>query len=304
VAGPIERAASLLPQLEHKRTPTSQQCWDGWRFLVRGYFKKCVIADNLAPMVNQAFAHSDATTSGMYWWWIAALFAFQIYGDFSGYSDIARGLGRLMGIDLTRNFAHPYAARSFAEFWRRWHISLSSWFKDYVYVGLGGNRFGKTRTYVNLWITMLVSGLWHGAAWTFVVWGAWHAALLTIERLTSWPDRLERFGAPGRAVSTAVVFLLVVMSWVPFRAESLSQALVIWGHMLSLESLVEIPVFTGKELLLRTAVIFFLAIAMMISWWPFDLKRHRLAAPLFYGIIITAVVYFRGPGGAFIYFQF
>jgi len=209
-----------------------------------------------------------------------------------------------MGIDLTRNFAHPYAARSFAEFWRRWHISLSSWFKDYVYVGLGGNRFGKTRTYVNLWITMLVSGLWHGAAWTFVVWGAWHAALLTIERLTSWPDRLERFGAPGRAVSTAVVFLLVVMSWVPFRAESLSQALVIWGHMLSLESLVEIPVFTGKELLLRTAVIFFLAIAMMISWWPFDLKRHRLAAPLFYGIIITAVVYFRGPGGAFIYFQF
>ncbi len=137
-----------------------------------------------------------------------------------------------------------------------------------------------------------------------MVWGAWHAALLTVERLTSWPDRLERFGVLGRAVSTAVVFLLVIMSWVPFRADSLSQTLVIWGRMLSLESLVEIPIFTGKELLFRTAVIFFVAIAMMISWWPFDLKHHRLAAPLFYGIAIAAVVYFRGPGGAFIYFQF
>lgn len=308
VAGPIERASSLLPQLEEKRTPTSKQCWEGWCLVVQGYFKKCVIADSLAPMVNQAFAHHDAFDSGLYWWLIIAMFAFQIYGDFSGYSDIARGLGRLMGINLRLNFDHPYLSRSFTEFWQRWHISLSSWFRDYVYIPLGGNRKGNLRMYVNIWITMLLSGLWHGPAWTFLIWGAWHAALMTIEKITDWPRRLGPMGSLGSLISVLLVFALTLMSWVFFRATSFSQAWDILGHMISPEALVRSPLITGKELLLRTSLILMIAVGRTVYWAGRDRIFVRLRSPAFepafYGLVLIATIYLRGPGSEFIYFQF
>jgi D-alanyl-lipoteichoic acid acyltransferase DltB (MBOAT superfamily) len=190
VAGPISRATNLLPQLLVDRRITEEDRWAGTTLVIRGFFKKLVIADHLAPIVTAAFSSPVLPESPFYWWGVAAAFAFQIYFDFSGYSDIARGLARWMGYDLMVNFNQPYTATSLKEFWTRWHISLSSWFRDYVYIPLGGSRLGQWRSHLNMWVTMLISGLWHGAAWHFVMWSACHAFFLSIERITQIPRRL------------------------------------------------------------------------------------------------------------------
>ena len=178
VAGPIERASNLLPQIENPRTITRAGIESGAWLIFWGLFKKCVIADNLAVLVDGVFGATGATGATS----LLALyaFAFQILCDFSGYSDIARGLARWMGVELMLNFNNPYAALNPKDFWSRWHISLSSWLRDYLYIPLGGNRKGRRRTYINLALTMLLGGLWHGAAWTFVTWGAFHGLLLVI----------------------------------------------------------------------------------------------------------------------------
>ena len=194
VAGPIVRARDILEQLKTKHIVTEQDRWDGTRLILGGYFKKVVIADNLGIVVERAFSSPDPSQSSVHWWAIAiaTAFAFQIYCDFSGYSDIARGLARWMGYRFKLNFNHPYIAVSIRDFWTRWHISLSTWFRDYVYIPLGGSRNGTFRSHLNMWITMIVSGVWHGAAWTFVIWGVLHALYLSLERLNRWPEQVAQ----------------------------------------------------------------------------------------------------------------
>ena len=230
VAGPIERAKDLLPQFYAPRVFSYTGSVDGLRQILFGLFKKVVIADNCAIIVNQVFADHETMGAGVLIFGAVA-FAFQIYGDFSGYSDIAIGLARMMGFKLTRNFAYPYFSRDIAEFWRRWHISLSSWFKDYLYIPLGGSRGGKWMQIRNTAAIFLVSGFWHGANWTFLFWGALHALLFLPLILTRRNrNNLEIVGGQRNLPSLTelgqmlITFTLVTILWIFFRAENISQA--------------------------------------------------------------------------------
>ena len=226
VAGPIVRAADLLPQLREPRRPTWPRMWLGFRQFTFGLFKKLFIADRMAMFVDPVFANPggfDAVTT----WLAVTCYAVQIYCDFSGYSDMAIGIARGLGFDFEENFDHPYLSRSITEFWRRWHISLSSWLRDYLYIPLGGNRRGRRRTYINLMATMLLGGLWHGAAWTFVAWGLIHGLALAGDRatrpwrdahLTAIPNWLR--GTTGWVTTTVVV----LVAWVFFRAAGFADA--------------------------------------------------------------------------------
>jgi len=308
VAGPIVRAADLLPQLRHYKRSDEAARWDAIRLIVYGYFKKAVVADTVARFVEQAFTAEQLNSSCAYWWVIMTLFAFQIYCDFSGYSDIARGLARWMGYDFPMNFNHPYISRSFREFWGRWHISLSTWFRDYVYIPLGGSRGGRGRSEMNLWTTMLISGLWHGAQWTFVAWGAVHAALLSAERMTKWPQRLGRIPG-GKHVAVLMVFAITLVTWVFFRADSFSQAAAVIATMFRFDRL---EVHVVRELIhVKAAGV--VALMMLRQVWVYAglgnlvPARSRVAKclqPVMVALLIAACVLLRGPGEAFIYFQF
>jgi len=199
VAGPIQRASSLLPQVLQPRQTTRQQWEDGLHLIMWGFFKKVFLADNLAPIADQVFSKPDPTGGEVLVGVLA--FTFQIYGDFSGYTDIARGVAKIMGFEFTLNFNLPYFATNPSDFWRRWHISLSQWLRDYLYKSLGGNRGGSLFTYRNLMITMVLGGLWHGAAWNFVLWGFYHGSLLCIHRyLSPSLERLEQAIALPRGI--------------------------------------------------------------------------------------------------------
>jgi D-alanyl-lipoteichoic acid acyltransferase DltB (MBOAT superfamily) len=308
VAGPIVRAADLLPQLDHVYPTTEEKRWQALQLVALGFFKKVVVADSLAATVNHAFAMQTPLESAVYLWAIMVMFAFQIYCDFSGYSDIARGLARWMGYELMVNFDHPYISTSFREFWSRWHISLSTWFRDYVYIPLGGSRDGRAASYRNLWITMLVSGLWHGANWTYVVWGGLHALYITAERATEWPARLcARRG--GRHAAVLIVFVLTLISWVFFRAQSFGQAGAFLAQMfdfrhpgfgLARSLLGQVPPALTALMIARQAYVYFGA-----GKWKLD--ERLIPAPLrpvAIGLMIVACIYLRGPGQVFIYFQF
>ena len=204
VAGPIERAGRLLPQVTRMASPNTDQIVSGLRLALWGFFKKVVIADRLALVVDQVYGN-PADQSGITWLIGTYFFAFQIYCDFSGYSDIAIGVARLLGFDLMKNFRVPYSASSLREFWGRWHISLSTWFRDYVYIGLGGNRVQLGRWIANILVTFLVSGLWHGANWTFVVWGGLHGAYLVIEHALRRNSKSGQVKATNPDAATAHV---------------------------------------------------------------------------------------------------
>ena len=222
VAGPIERASRLYPQFLRQRTFDYQQAVRGCRLILWGFFKKIVIADGAAEIVNAIFGNAAAYNASSLWLG-AILFTFQIYGDFSGYSDIAIGTARLLGINLMKNFDKPYLSQSIPEFWRRWHISLTTWFRDYIYFPLGGSRCSKAKCLRNTMIVFLLSGLWHGANWTFVAWGLYHA-LFFIPRLLS--GKKENGNTRFPLLSVAITFLIVTIGWVLFRADSLSSAFV------------------------------------------------------------------------------
>lgn len=231
VAGPIERGSRLLPQMLRPRTIRLDQVYEGGYLIFWGLFKKMFVADNLARIADPLFAHAGPHNGAAVWIGLYA-FAFQIYCDFSGYSDIARGLGKCMGFDIMVNFNLPYFSSNPSEFWRRWHVSLSTWLRDYLYVPMGGSRRGAFRTYRNLLVTMLLGGLWHGAQWTFVVWGAYHGALLVVHRLWSGlraerePARAGGFlRSAWRGLRVILFFHLVCVGWLFFRAESIGQAL-------------------------------------------------------------------------------
>ena len=234
VAGPIERCDRLLPQIRQVRQITAECVDAGLWLLLWGYFKKLAVADNLAPLVEQVYG-APLEHLGLDLWLATIAFAVQIYCDFSGYTDIARGAAKLLGFDLMLNFRVPYAARNPSEFWARWHISLSTWFRDYVYIPLGGNRYGTKRTLLNLLLTMLVAGLWHGAAWTFVIWGLYHGLWLVAHRVivTRLPaGRRGLWTSPaGGALCWTATLVLTLLGWVFFRATNLADALVILGGL-------------------------------------------------------------------------
>src|SRR5690242_189872 len=237
VAGPIERPQNLLHQFRTKYPFDYDRIADGLKMILWGFFKKIVIADRLAIYVNATYNHPQEHT-GLTLTLATFFFAFQIYCDFSGYSDIAIGSAKVMGFKLMTNFNRPYFAKNISEFWKRWHISLSTWFRDYLYIPLGGNRVARPRLYANLLVTFLVSGLWHGARWTFVVWGALHGAYLIVS-LATGPVRararaslgLARHPALLAAWQTSVVFTLVTLGWVFFRATSLGDAWYVLTHL-------------------------------------------------------------------------
>ena len=229
VAGPIERATRFMPQIVNPRRIDFDMLARGCTLVLYGYFLKLVVADNCAIVANEVFQQSGTIPRGMAWMGTYA-FAFQIFGDFAGYTCIARGIAAFLGFDLSLNFRAPYLAASPSDFWRRWHISLSQWLRDYLYLPLGGSRGGVGKTVRNLFITMLLGGLWHGAAWTFVVWGAYHGLLLGIYRVI---DRIPFLDRPllTRVLMRLVFFHLVCLGWIVFRADSLPQA---WAMMVGL----------------------------------------------------------------------
>ena len=222
VAGPIERANQLLPQFHKDLKPTGQQIKEGVWLVTWGFFLKVVIADNLAPVVESTFGHHNPYVASKDVWIAVLAFCLQIYGDFAGYSKIARGVSKFIGIDLQMNFWNPLFAFSPSDFWRRWHITLSQWLRDYLYISLGGNRVGKYLTLRNLMITMILGGLWHGASWVFLLWGLYHGILLVFYKLF-----IDRFHFEKRKLTkgllTLVMFFLTLYGWLIFRAENFEQ---------------------------------------------------------------------------------
>ena len=315
VAGPIERATNLLPQFLHRREFIHDTAVDGMRQILWGMFKKIVVADTCAIYVDQVFSNHTAQ-SGSTLLLAAILFAFQIYGDFSGYSDIAIGTAKLFGIRLMRNFNNPYFSRDIAEFWRRWHISLTTWFRDYVYIPLGGSRVGKAKIVRNTFIIFLVSGLWHGANWTFIAWGAFHALLFLPLILTGTNRKYTNQVAEGRFLPTiketgqiVLTFLLAVMGWIVFRAETIGQA---WEYLCGIfdRSLFSIPWLKNRE----TYLVSFVGIAVMLTVeWLNRNKPHGFVLPQRMPVVLRYAVYvamivvitrFSGSPSAFIYFAF
>ena len=312
VAGPIERATNLLPQFGKPRSFDYETGVDGMRQILWGLFKKMVIADNCAVYVDEVFS-TYQTQSGSTLLLAAILFAFQIYGDFSGYSDIAIGTAKLFGIKLMRNFNVPYFSRDIAEFWRRWHISLTTWFRDYVYIPLGGSRCSKGKIIRNTFVIFLLSGFWHGANWTFVVWGAYHALLFLPLILMGRNRRYRDTVAEGRWLPSLketgqmlLTFLLVVVGWIIFRAESIGQAWEIFSQVFSssLLSLPDAKGITGFSI----AICVMLVIEWIqrgrqhaldmdrIPWWP--------VRTITYFFIFFLIVTLGGHSENFIYFQF
>ena len=309
VAGPIERASNLLPQFQTKRTFSADQAGKGLSQMLWGFFKKMVVADRCAIYVDQVFAAPDQASS-LQLVLGALLFTIQIYGDFSGYSDIAIGCAKLFGIRLRRNFNVPYFSRDIAEFWRRWHISLTSWFRDYVYIPLGGSRVGKGKIVRNTFVIFLLSGLWHGANWTFLAWGAYHALLflplILLGRNRKHTDIVAACRRPTlrESLQMLLTFVLCAIGWVLFRADSIAQAAqYLFGIVNNSGALpIEMPwLAIGFSLL------------MLIVEWFTRADAHALELPkikhravrwgIYYAVALCIVV-FAATGANFIYFQF
>lgn len=312
VAGPIERATHLLPQVEKSRVFNYSKAVDGLRQILWGLFKKVVVADNCAELANTIF-NNHQQYSGSTLVLGAMLFAIQIYGDFSGYSDIALGSARLLGFELLQNFRFPYFSRDIAEFWRRWHISLSSWFRDYLYFPLGGSRGGMAKTIRNTFIIFLVSGFWHGANWTFLAWGGLNALFIMPSIIFKTNRRNLNTVAEGRmlpsvreSVQLIVTFCLASFAWIFFRAESITDVFLYIKEIFS-QSLFSSPeVISGKIFLI-------VAVFMIIEWLgrenkyaleKITLKWKRPVRWLFYYLIILSILCLTGSEQQFIYFQF
>lgn len=304
VAGPIERARDLLPQLIAPRPPLRvEQITSGLGLVLLGLTKKVVLADGVAGVADRAFESPGqlswlAVTAGV------VAFGIQIYGDFSGYTDIARGVSRLLGIELTLNFAQPYLSRNITEFWRRWHITLSNWLRDYLYIPLGGNRRGRHRTHVNLMITMLLGGLWHGASWNFVIWGGIHGALLVLHRVLRGgrvpTAPISRRDIPAILATSGAVFV----AWVFFRAPDLATALDVFQAM-AFQSGAQA---TGDLLLVAVFLVAMVAIDLFARKGAITgrvvLTRPALSGSLVAASLVAITLFSGGAPRPFVYFQF
>ena len=308
VAGPIERASHLIPQIVVPRSFKYQQAVQGLRLMLWGFFKKVVIADSLAPIVDNIFGNYHAM-SGSTLFLGAIYFSFQIYGDFSGYSDIAIGTAKLFGFELLSNFKFPYFSRNIAEFWRRWHVSLSSWFRDYLYFPLGGSRVGIAKAIRNTFIIFLVSGFWHGANWTFIAWGGIHA-LLFIPLLIASKNRqftkevvAHNQMLPGfyEFLQILVTFLLVTLAWIFFRSPTISFAVDYIKH---------IPFHFFQMPQLRSFLFIYILPFIIIDWFfrkderVLHFPKNKILRYSAYCLMFFIIVYYSNDNSSFIYFQF
>ena len=305
VAGPIERAGTMIHQFSGK-VRFSQKFYDGMRQMLWGFFKKMVIADNCAVFVDMVWDKYDVL-NGSTMLLAAVFFTFQIYGDFSGYSDIAIGTGKLFGIDLSTNFKTPYFATNIGDFWRRWHISLMSWFRDYIYIPLGGSRVSKIITARNILLVFALSGLWHGANWTFVTWGIYHAILLIAYSLF-----ISKIKLPNSAITSVIgallTFAAATIGWIIFRSADINEA---WGIISKIFSASLFDyVTTNKE-----HYLVYIAIMLVVEWIyrkqehalcivGTGILKYKAARWAVYYLIVVAILLLAGPNGTFIYFQF
>ncbi len=315
LAGPIERPSHLIPQIQQRRTFTYELGTDGLRQILWGLFKKVVVADNCAVYVNAVYA--DYTNqSGSTLLLAAILYTIQIYGDFSGYSDMAIGSAKLLGFKFRDNFLFPYFSRNMGEFWKRWHISLNTWFVDYVYIPLGGSRNGKARTIANTLIIFLLSGLWHGADWSFVAWGGYHGLLLVILILFGWNTKYDHVVAHDRFLPSfkelaqmLLVFILATIGWMMFRADNMEQFIAILSQIgSSPSSILTIPKLDVRNVWMPT---FISIVLMFVMDWLCRRETcfniERLSKPVkwcIYVLIVGFIVVYRANMNTFIYFQF
>ena len=305
VAGPIERAGTMIHQFSGK-VRFSQKFYDGMRQMLWGFFKKMVIADNCALFVDMVWDKYDVL-NGSTMLLAAVFFTFQIYGDFSGYSDIAIGTGKLFGIDLSTNFKTPYFATNIGDFWRRWHISLMSWFRDYIYIPLGGSRVSKIITARNILLVFALSGLWHGANWTFVTWGIYHAILLIAYSLFISKIKLPK-SAITSVIGALLTFAAATIGWIIFRSADIYEA---WGIISKIFSASLFDyVTTNKE-----HYLVYIAIMLVVEWIyrkqehalcisGTGLLKYKAARWAVYYLIVVVIILLAGPNGTFIYFQF
>lgn len=318
VAGPIERSDNLLPQF-HKNKPFDyEMVTGGLKLMAWGFFKKLVIADRAAVIVNTVYNNPSGYDNGAYFIIATVAFAFQIYGDFSGYSDIAIGSARVLGFNLMRNFDRPYSAAGIAEFWRKWHISLSSWFKDYLYIPLGGSRVSFSRWAFNIFVVFLVSGLWHGASWTFILWGAVHGVLQILQRTLSPYFRKYfgflysgKFSGLGNMIFVISTFVFVNLAWVLFRANNISDALYIFRHIfvnvdfssaLSAFNSFDMKVLIGSVVLME--IVQYVGSRLSQNGVSFRDFHFAVRWPCYWALVLWIFVFAKTGSHDFIYFQF
>lgn len=312
IAGPIQRPSHLLPQVQKPRAFSANKFFDGLMLIITGLFRKCVVADSCALIANAAFDGRLGPSSLVITAIGAYAFAWQIYGDFSGYSDIARGSAQLLGFHFMVNFEQPYLARSLQDFWRRWHISLSTWLRDYLYIPLGGNRRGELRTNGNLITTMLLGGLWHGANWTFVVWGGIHGLGLATERvgrsLLGFGSRAPQASESSflvRWLQRVVVFHLVCLAWIFFRAANVNAAIKMLSNLGSLQWRAEYG--TVAMFLTFFALPLFLLDLLMSrrsDEYPFATSSYSARILAAAAMVVMTLLFSASSASAFIYFQF
>lgn len=303
VAGPIERSTNLLPQFKEKHSFCYEDAMAGFRLMLWGYFLKLILADRCALYVDAVFNNVEHHNGGSFL--LASLFfPFQIYGDFAGYSLVAIGVARVLGFRLMENFCRPYFAASVTEFWRRWHISLSTWFKDYVYIPLGGNRVGNLRCYFNVLVTFVISGVWHGANWTFLVWGTLHGVLQCVERVLGF--HRARWNGFARCLHVFVTFCVVSLAWVFFRANNLSDALTILGGIFTDMAMPYLRLADFMAIAIALSVLFLkegideFGWSVRIAESPAWTVRHLYMVVMVVYILLLGVL----NGDQFIYFQF
>lgn len=302
VAGPIERATHLLPQIQQTRVFNAALAIQGVQRIIWGLVKKVVVADQLAPIVNQAFGNAQGASS--FELGIAAVyFAFQIYGDFSGYSNVAIGTAQLFGIQLKENFRFPYLATNISDFWHRWHISLSTWFRDYVYIPLGGSKHGQTKALRNIMVIFLVSGFWHGANFTFIVWGAIHAVLyLPLFILGNNRKHLQEDvrNPIKHSLSIVYTFSLVTLAWIFFRADSISQAIEIYSRIFQFSGPILVPKLWWLPILLIALEVIMQCHQLLVP----QFNNRNLNVVLYASLLLLLVMNATNDSSTFIYFQF
>ena len=312
VAGPIERAKHLLPQISIPRELTKENVITGMNLVLLGFFKKVAISDSLSPIVESIFSSPGDMSSGQLLTGIYA-FSLQIYGDFSGYTDIARGIALILGFRIMENFNAPYLSRNITEFWRKWHISLSTWLRDYLYIPLGGNRNGKLATYRNLMITMFLGGLWHGAAWTFVAWGVLHGAYLSLHRMFLKgrnPDLPWTNSVAGWTVNIIKVFLtfhLVTLTWIFFRAPDFQNSLLYFKTLFSMNHIFDLSaavLFAGGIVFALDFVqTYFNSHTWLTDNKQFGIVRYTVILLMLISVIAASIAHMETVT-PFIYFQF
>jgi len=309
VAGPIVRASHLIPQIDTAEFPDARGASAAMALFAAGAFKKALIADPIATrLVDPVFTEPLRYTGAEV---LLAIYGYgvQIYADFSGYSDMAIALAALLGFQLPVNFSRPYMSTSITDFWRRWHISLSTWLRDYLYIPLGGSRRGRWRTYVNLMLVMLLGGMWHGAAWRFGLWGAWHGGLLALERATGWAERVER-SRGLRIAGIIVTFHLVCLGWVFFRADSLQTGVDLLRHIITSPVLAELSGALQVHAIAAALIAFMLVLhATPPAWRNIGAVVMQRGTPLLQAAVLVALVWAAATvqissAQPFIYFQF